>query len=283
MIGIEILLGFIREDAPFGDATSAAIIPDITCMAQVRAKAAGIAAGLEEAQALFDHFGATVRLHAADGCPVGPGDLLMEIEGPAAGILLVERTALNIIGRMSGIATKTRRLADRIAAINPSVRIAATRKTAPGCRLIDKKAVIIGGGDPHRITLSDQVLIKDNHLAIVGLEEAIRRARAWSTYRIVEVEVETAADALKAARAGAHIVLLDNMSPAAVAATAELLVDHGLRDQVTLEVSGGIDEESVTRYAGLDVDVISMGGLTHSVANLDVSLSVIPGARSFTL
>jgi nicotinate-nucleotide pyrophosphorylase (carboxylating) len=283
MIGIEILLGFIREDAPFGDATSAAIIPDITCMAQVRAKAAGIAAGLEEAQALFDHFGATVRLHAADGCPVGPGDLLMEIEGPAAGILLVERTALNIIGRMSGIATKTRRMVEKVAAINPSVRVACTRKTAPGCRLLDKKAVMLGGGDPHRITLSDQILIKDNHLALVPLAEAVRRARRTSIYKIVEVEVEKPSDALTAARAGADIILLDNMDPAAVTTAVELIDDHGLRERVTIEVSGGIDEAMLSRYAGLDVDVISMGALTHSVANLDVSLSIQPAARSFTL
>lgn len=283
MVGIEILLGYIKEDAPFGDATTAAIIPDITCMAQVRAKAAGIAAGLDEAQMLFGHFGASVRLHAADGSPIGPGDLLMEIEGPAAGILLVERTALNIIGRMSGIATKTRRLVERVAAINPSVRVACTRKTAPGCRLLDKKAVMLGGGDPHRITLSDQILIKDNHLALVPLAEAVRRARRTSIYKIVEVEVEKPSDALTAARAGADVILLDNMDPAMVTTAVELLEDHGLRERVTIEVSGGIDEAILSRYAGLDVDVISMGALTHSVANLDVSLSIRPAARSFTL
>jgi nicotinate-nucleotide pyrophosphorylase (carboxylating) len=283
MIGIEYLLGFIREDTPFGDATSAAIVPEITCVAEVRAKAAGIAAGLGEARALFTHFDANVRLHATDGTPIGPGDLLMEIEGPAAGILLVERTALNIIGRMSGIATKTRRMVEMVAAVNPSVRVACTRKTAPGCRLLDKKAVMLGGGDPHRITLSDQILIKDNHLALVPLAEAVRLARRTSVYKIVEAEVEKPADALTAARAGADIILLDNMKPAAVTTAVELLDDHGLRERVTIEVSGGIDEGMVIRYAGLDVDVISMGALTHSVANLDVSLSILPAARSFTL
>jgi len=213
MIPIEDLLRFIREDAPWGDVTSETVVPDVTCRAVVRAKSQGVVAGLSEARRLFEHFGVTVRERSADGRAVAPGTVLLDLDGPARAILLVERTALNIIGRMSGIATRTREAVEAVRAVSPDVRVAATRKTAPGLRVLDKKAVILGGGDPHRYTLSDMVLIKDNHLALTPLAEAIRRAKKESLYRVVEVEVETVEDAVTAAGAGADIVLLDNMTP----------------------------------------------------------------------
>jgi len=158
MIPIEDLLRFIREDAPWGDVTSETVVPDVTCRAVVRAKSQGIVAGLSEARRLFEHFGVTVRERSADGRAVAPGTVLLDLDGPARAILLVERTALNIIGRMSGIATRTREAVEAVRAVSPDVRVAATRKTAPGLRALDKKAVILGGGDPHRYTLSDMVL-----------------------------------------------------------------------------------------------------------------------------
>ena len=142
-----------------------------------------------------------------------PEDIILSLAGNAKGILLVERTALNIIGRMSGIATQTRKFADIVSAANTRCRIAATRKTSPGFRALDKKAVQLGGGDPHRMSLSDGILIKDNHLMLVSLTEAIRSAKAASAYRKIEVEVETPHDALTAAKEGADILLLDNMIP----------------------------------------------------------------------
>lgn len=277
MIPIEDLLRFIREDAPWGDVTSETVVPDVTCRAVVRAKSQGVVAGLSEARRLFEHFGVTVRERSADGRAVAPGTVLLDLDGPARAILLVERTALNIIGRMSGIATRTREAVEAVRAVSPDVRVAATRKTAPGLRVLDKKAVILGGGDPHRYTLSDMVLIKDNHLALTPLAEAIRRAKKESLYRVVEVEVETVEDAVTAAGAGADIVLLDNMTPDTVREAVRALAGRGLRDRLTLEVSGGVGEDTLAGYAATGVDIISMGALTHTVRNFDVSLDILKG------
>ena len=277
MIPIEDLLRFIREDAPWGDVTSETVVPDVTCRAIVRAKSQGVVAGLSEARRLFEHFGVTVRERSADGRAVAPGTVLLDLDGPARAILLVERTALNIIGRMSGIATRTREAVKAVRAVSPDVRVAATRKTAPGLRVLDKKAVILGGGDPHRYTLSDMVLIKDNHLALTPLAEAIRRAKKESLYRVVEVEVETVEDAVTAAGAGADIVLLDNMTPDTVREAVRALAGRGLRDRLTLEVSGGVGEDTLVGYAATGVDIISMGALTHTVRNFDVSLDILKG------
>ena len=277
MIPIEDLLRFIREDAPWGDVTSETVVPDVTCRAVVRAKSQGVVAGLSEARRLFEHFGVTVRERSADGRAVAPGTVLLDLDGPARAILLVERTALNIIGRMSGIATRTREAVEAVRAVSPDVRVAATRKTAPGLRVLDKKAVILGGGDPHRYTLSDMVLIKDNHLALTPLAEAIRRAKEESLYRVVEVEVETVEDAVTAAGAGADIVLLDNMTPDTVREAVRALAGRGLRGRLTLEVSGGVGEDTLVGYAATGVDIISMGALTHTVRNFDVSLDILKG------
>ncbi len=276
MVLIGYLLRFIEEDAPFGDVTSVAVIPDITCNAIIRAEQPGVIAGLEEASLLFSHFGITVKPLVKDGGLVRQADSLLELNGNAKKILLVERTALNIIGRMSGVATQTKKMVDIVSAVNPSCRVAATRKTCPGFQELDKKAVKVGGGDPHRINLSDGILIKDNHLALVPLVTAIRTAKKVSAYKKVEVEVETSDDALTATRAGADIIMLDNMNPEQIAHTIIVLKREGLRDHIIIELSGGIDEESLPRYAALDVDVISLGILTHSVRNLSVNLEIIP-------
>jgi len=237
------------------------------------AKQDGVIAGVEEAKALFEHFGVKASVRKRDGEEVKVGDTVIELEGDARAILLVERTALNVMGRMSGIATEVRRLAEKVKAVNPKVRVAGTRKTL--LKPIDKRAILIGGGEPHRFSLSDAILIKDNHLALVPLEEAIRRAKAFSVYKVVEVEVESLEDAIKAAKAGADVIMLDNMSPEEIAETVEALRREGLRDRVKIEVSGGITPENIGEYAKLDVDVISLGYLTHSVKNFDVSLEVM--------
>lgn len=185
----------------------------------------------------------------------------------------MERTALNIIGRMSGIATETRKLVEKVRKVNPRVKVAGTRKSL--LRLIDKRAIMIGGGEPHRFSLSDAILIKDNHLALVPLEEAIKRAKEFSVYKVVEVEVENLEDAVKAAKAGADVIMLDNMKPQEIKEVIEKLRELGLRDGVKIEVSGGITPENIEEYAKLDVDVISLGYLTHSVRNFDVSLEIV--------
>ncbi|EHR78937.1 nicotinate-nucleotide pyrophosphorylase [Thermococcus litoralis DSM 5473] len=274
MISLSYLLRFLEEDSPFGDITSDAIIPKtLNTKAVIIAKQSGVVAGLEEAKMLFEYFGVKAKQRAQDGQKVEKGQILMELEGNARKILLVERTALNIIGRMSGVATQTRKLVEKIKGINPKIRVAGTRKSL--LRDLDKKAIILGGGEPHRFSLSDAILIKDNHLALVSLEEAIKKARAFSVYKVVEVEVESLEDALKAARAGADVIMLDNMTPEQIEEILKALKREELREKVKIEVSGGISEENIESYAKLDVDIISLGALTHSVKNFDVSLEIV--------
>ncbi|MDP3564429.1 MAG: carboxylating.nicotinate-nucleotide diphosphorylase, partial [Methanoregula sp.] len=176
MVSLDYLLRFIDEDAPSGDVTSEAVIPDICCHAEISAEQAGIIAGLCEATMLFSHYGITVKQFAQDGQNVRSGDILLSLNGDAKKILLVERTALNIIGRMSGIASQTNEMTQIISAVNPQCRVAGTRKTCPGFRALDKKAVQLGGVDAHRGNLSDGILIIDNHLALVSLKKAIGAA-----------------------------------------------------------------------------------------------------------
>ena len=275
MVPLDYLLNFIHEDAPFGDVTSDSVIPDISCRAVIRAEQDGVAAGLEEAAALFSHFGVWVRQDTRDGAPVKNGTVLLSLDGPAKGILLVERTALNIIGRMSGIATQTHVLAEIVHAENPQCRVAGTRKTAPGLRVLDKKAIALGGGDPHRTSLSDGVLLKDNHLLLVPVAEAVKKAKEASAYRKIEVEVESADDALIAARAGADILLFDNMTPTRVTSTLYTLESAGLRGNVLIELSGGITAETIREYARTGADLISLGALTHTVKNFSVTLEIL--------
>ena len=274
-IPLDLLLSFVREDAPAGDVTSDSFLSDQRCTARIVAKEVGVIAGLAEASALFQAHGAMVSPQLADGEAVDAGAVIATLEGPARAVLLVERTALNILGRMSGIATMTRRLQVILDRVGTGCRIASTRKTAPGLRILDKKAVILGGGDPHRMTLSDGILIKDNHLALVPLEDAVRKAKAYSKYRKVEIEVQTPDEALRAARAGADILLLDNMSPAVIRECLSRLESTGLREGLLVEVSGGVTEGNLAGYAMEGVDLISMGALTHSAKNLDVSLEIL--------
>lgn len=278
MILTKDLIRFIEEDSPSGDITSEAVVPDIDCRAVIRAEQGGVIGGVEEALALFSYYGVVAIPDKRDGDNVLPRDTILWLAGRARAILLVERTALNIIGRMSGIATQTRKFSDLVSAVNPRCRIAATRKTCPGLRELDKKAVQLGGGDPHRMNLSDGILIKDNHLALVPLTEAVRAAKTKSASRKIEVEVEMPEDALTAVKEGADIILLDNMSPQRVRETLAVLKRAGLRERVTIEVSGGIDETTLPAYAALGVDVVSMGALTHSVRNFSVNLEIIPHA-----
>jgi len=275
-----LLLSFLDEDAPSGDITSGSVLSGERCTARIVAREGGVIAGLEEAGELFSAFGVAFSALVEDGARVVPGAVLAELEGHAQPILLVERTALNILGRMSGIATMTRDLQDMLDQELPGARVASTRKTCPGLRLLDKKAVFLGGGDPHRLTLSDGILIKDNHLALVPMETAIARAKAHSCYRKVEVEVDTPDMAVRAARGGADMLLLDNMDPGLVRETLRLLGEAGLPQIPIVEVSGGITAENICEFAIGGVSVISIGALTHSVSNLDIGLDVSAVMRS---
>ncbi len=269
------LIEYIEEDCPFGDVTSEAVILPQVCTAVISARESLVLAGLSEVTRLSEWYGLSVSTACSDGICHHAGDVIVTLTGQAHTILLLERTLLNILGRMSGIATKARRMQDLVSAINPGCRIAATRKTAPGLRLMDKKAAMIGGADPHRFSLSDAVLIKDNHRALVKVDEAVRRAKAFSAYHRIEAEADTIDEALMIARAGADIILLDNMTPDQVSEVISLLSENGLREKVIIEVSGGITEDTLALYASLPIDRISMGMLTHTVINADFSLDIM--------
>jgi nicotinate-nucleotide pyrophosphorylase (carboxylating) len=279
----EDLLSYLNEDIPSGDVTSRAVIPDRRCTAHITGKENAVISGLAEADALCRHCDISFTRRIPEGAEIQSGTVIAELEGTAADILMVERTMLNLMSRMSGIATATRRAVKIAETANPAVRIAGTRKTAPGLRLCDKQALVTGGADPHRMSLSDMILIKDNHLALVPLKEAVRKARAYSRYVNVEVEVETAEDALLAAREGADIILLDNMLPREVQETLDLLTENSLREEVVIEVSGNITPETLESYAVLGIDTISMGSLTHTVKNIDISLDIKGAVNTFKI
>jgi nicotinate-nucleotide pyrophosphorylase (carboxylating) len=274
----EKLKQLLAEDIGQDDVTSAAVVPaGLTAEAAVVAKEAGVAAGIEEVGILAESLGLSVKAEVADGETIRNGQIIMKITGDAQTILSAERTMLNLLSRMSGIATATRRLAEKLRKAKATAKIAATRKTALGLGYFDKKAVLIGGGDPHRMRLDDMILIKDNHVVIAGsVENAVKRAKQAASFsKKIEVEVTSPTDALKAAEAGADIVMFDNFSPKQVREAVEALKKAGFFGKVLLEVSGGITEQSLLEYASAQVNVISMGALTHSVKALDVSLEIV--------
>ncbi len=273
----EKLKQILSEDVGQGDITAAVVIPpNLTVQAEVIAKQDGIAAGIEEATVLSECLGLKVKANVSDGQEIRNRQVLMNLSGDAQTILSIERTLLNVVSRMSGIATQTRMLTEKLREGKVKAKIAATRKSAPGLLYFDKKAVFIGGGDPHRLHLDDMLLIKDNHLAIVGnVEEAVKQAKANASFaKKIEVEVTKAENALKAAKAGADVIMLDNFNPEKAKATSEALKKAGFSG-VLLEVSGGITAENLLEYAKAEVNIISMGELTHSAKAFNVSLEVI--------
>jgi nicotinate-nucleotide pyrophosphorylase (carboxylating) len=273
----EKLKQILADDIGQGDVTAGAVIPaHLTVNAEVIAKEEGVVAGIEEAIFLAKYLGLTVKAKVADGEKITNKQVLVQVSGDAQTILSAERTMLNLLSRMSGIATKTRMLTEKLKKANVKAKIAATRKSAPGLLYFDKKAVVIGGGDPHRLHLDDMVLIKDNHLAIVGsVEAAVKKAKANVSFtKKIEIEVTNIEDAFKAAKAGVDIVMLDNFSPKQARDAGEALMQAGF-GSVLLEVSGGITGENLLEYANANVDIISMGELTHSVKALDMSLEIV--------
>jgi nicotinate-nucleotide pyrophosphorylase (carboxylating) len=257
---------WLAEDAGDGDLTSLAVIDeDATCTARVFAKEPGVICGLDVAREIFDRLGASLEPRAADGDPVDPGPVA-QVEGPARGVLTGERLALNVIGRLSGIATLSRRYVDAVA--GTGAVILDTRKTTPGLRALEKHAVACGGARNHRLGLYDGILIKDNHLRLApSLGEAV--ARAKESGFPIEVECDTLAHVQEALAAGADSILLDNMSVDELREAVRLA-----GGRVRLEASGGVTLETVRAIAETGVDFISVGALTHSARALDVSLEV---------
>lgn len=266
------LLRYLAEDLGAGDVTTQALAGKAHVRAAIVARKPCVVAGLAEARQVFEHLGARVEAHAADGDAVPAGFEVASVAGAASAVLTGERLALNLLMRMSGIATLTRSLQDKVSAVNPACRVAATRKTTPGFRKFEKRAVALGGGDPHRFGLHDAFLVKDNHLLVVpDVADAVRRCRALDPSKMLQVEADRLDQAVAAAEAGADAVLLDNFPPAEARAAYRALKARFPR--LMVEVSGGITPANVAEYADA-ADRISMGFLTHSAPAVDFGLDV---------
>ncbi len=273
----EKLLRMLAEDLGQGDLTTALIISEeTTSEAEVISKEEGIAAGIEEARTLLETLGAKVETLATDGDTIKKKKTIMRISGNTRIILSAERTLLNLISRMSGIATTTRRLVEKLRKAKLKTRVACTRKTAPGLLYFDKKAVWIGGGDTHRLHLDDMILIKDNHIAVAGsIEKAMKKTKENASFsKKIEIEVTNLKDAVAAAEAKADIIMLDNFTPKQVEKAVRLLRKQGLSGKILLEASGGITAENVLAFASTGVDIVSLGEITHSPKALNVSLEI---------
>jgi len=256
-----------------GDITSDSLFTDQVAQAYIISKDECVVAGLEEAKIVFGKTGAKVNLKVNDGDFVNGKTVVAEIAGPARSILKAERLALNFICRMSGIATETKKLVDKCRLVNPKVKIAATRKTTPGFRNYEKKAVVLGGGESHRFGLYDAVLIKDNHIKCVGsVEEAIKRVKKKVSNTVIEVEVENLEDAIIAAKMKVDVIMLDNFNPELAKNVAKKVRE--IDKDVLIEISGGVNPDNIIDYATF-ADRISLGYLTHSIKNKDFSLEII--------
>lgn len=262
---------FLKEDIGKKDVTSE-LLPKKRIKANIIARERATIAGVTFAREIFALKGVKSKVIKKDGSQVKKNQNVMTVSGLARDILSCERTALNLLSRMSGIATHTNTLTKKITKYNTLVY--ATRKTAPGLRFFDKEAVRIGGGQKHRMKLDESIMIKDNHIAVTGsMTELIRSAK--KNYRKIEVEVENVEDALIAAREGASIIMLDNFSPKKVHKTIIELKKTGLKNRVKIEASGGISERNIVSYAKAGVDFISSGKITNAAKGIDLSLEVI--------
>jgi nicotinate-nucleotide pyrophosphorylase (carboxylating) len=270
----EMLANFLQEDIGAGDITSNIIPADLAASAEIVCKSnSAIVCGLEEAAMIFDICDCKAEILAKEGSKVKKGKVVMKVSGNARAILKAERVALNVMMRMSGIATETRQMAD----LAKGVTVLATRKTAPGLRYFDKKAVVAGGGGAHRMRLDDMVLIKDNHLALVGdADRCVRLAKKGVGSSIkIECEAKNVKEALAAISAGADVVMLDNFTPGQAAAAMKQIAKLGLRKKVKIEISGGVNAKNIRQYAKAKPDFISLGYITHSPRAIDFSLEII--------
>ncbi len=268
----------VYDDIGYEDITTKSLIPENKwAQAEILCKEDGILAGMDVAHYIINEFGLNISSSFLDGEDIHKGDVILEFEGKAKDILMVERSILNYLMHLSGIATLVKNTCDRVKEVNPNVKVACTRKTTPGLQKLEKKAVEIGGGDTHRFKLDDCVLIKDNHIQVVGgVIESIELAKENVSFtKKIEIEVESEEDAVRASMFGADIVMLDNMTPKEISSVLNTLKERRLREDVIIEVSGGINPENILNYAELDVDVISSGFITNSAKSLDLSLNII--------
>ncbi|MGI0031399.1 MAG: carboxylating nicotinate-nucleotide diphosphorylase [Nitrososphaeraceae archaeon] len=274
----ESLIRFLREDIGQGDLTSEYVVDKelksssfITCKSDL-----AVVAGLEEAQIIFDMCKCDSKVLVKDGDVVKNGCKVMTIKGRTTSILKAERTALNLIMRMSGIATDTKKFVDIVRTVSKDIRITGTRKTAPGLRFFDKKSIELGGGYAHRNTLDEMILIKDNHLAVTNsIREAISMASQKAGKNImIECEVSDTKSSVEAIKSGADIIMLDNFSPQQAQETISYLKKSGLRKKISVEISGGVNLSNIKEYAYALPDMISVGSLTHSSKSVDFSMEM---------
>lgn len=261
---------FVSEDLGVWD-DSSTLVPEIVARASVVTREDCIISGLSEAGDILDYFGLGYERLYDEGEFVPAKATVIFIKGSARKILQAERLLLNIISRMSGISTLTKECVLKAG----GAKVSATRKTTPGFRIYEKRAVALGGGDPHRFNLSDAVLIKDNHIKLLGLEECIRAAKLQASFtKKIEVEVEDLPSVVRAAELGVDIIMFDNMSPEEISRGVQMLKARGLRDGVILEASGGINPKNLGKYSTCGVDVISMGALTTGARWIDLSMEM---------
>ncbi|MBP2625273.1 MAG: carboxylating nicotinate-nucleotide diphosphorylase [Nitrosopumilaceae archaeon] len=264
---------FLKEDIGAGDISSS-LLPEKYVRAKIISKQDAVIAGVKFAETIFNIHKCDVQILKNDGEKIKAGGCLLIINGIAPTILSCERTILNLLSRMSGIATYTNKLVQVTKRINPKISVCATRKTAPGLRYFDKIAVELGGGIRHRMDLNEFVILKDNHIAVYGsIENLIKQAK--SKYKIIETEVDSLSDALLAAKAGSDVIMLDNFSTEVINSTIHELTKLGIRKKIKIEISGGINIKNISKYAKTTADWISIGAITNSVSGIDFSLDVI--------
>ena len=265
----------LEEDKGFGDITSESTVEKgLEANAYIISKDDGILAGMDIVRELFEEFGVEVTFWLNDGCEISKKDLLMSVRGDARTILLLERTALNLSMRMSGVASAANHYVDLVK--DYDVRIAGTRKTSPAISKFDKYALKVGGADTHRFSLDDMVLIKDNHIAMCDspLDALLKAKKVTSFSKKIEIEVETLHDAIECVENKADIVMLDNMTGHEVKDVIDELEKLNIRQNSLIEVSGGIAEDNILDYVEYGVDIISIGALTHSSRSLNFSLKM---------
>lgn len=274
----ESLVRFLREDIGQGDLTSQYTVDeDLKSSSQIICKSEiAVVAGLEEAKIIFDICNCDSKALVNDGDIVKRGIRVMKINGNTRAILKAERTALNLIMRMSGIATDTKKFVDIVKTVSKDIKVMGTRKTAPGLRYFDKKSIELGGGHSHRNTLDELILIKDNHLAVTtSIQSAITNARLKAGKNMmIECEVRNTRSSVEAIKSGADIIMLDNFTPEMAQKTISYLRKSGLREKVLIEISGGVNISNIKDYALALPDMISIGSLTHSSNSIDFSMKM---------
>ena len=263
---------FLDEDLGKGDITSC-LLEKKVITAKIITRQNTIVSGTDFIKQIFSLKNCKTRIIKKDGMRVKPNQTILEIKGDAVAILSCERTALNLLSRMCGITTRTQQLCKLIRKTNMKTKLFATRKTAPGLRYFDKVAVEIGGGEKHRMTLNDMIMLKDNHLSV---EKSIFSliTKAKKTGQRIEIEVENEKDAILAATLGVDIIMLDNFSPKQAKNTIKNLETLKLRKNIKIEISGGVNEKNIMQYATLGVDMISVGEITNSPKGIDLSLEI---------